>query len=86
METTTIRQKLHQFIDMAEDKKINAIYTLIESEIEGVDDNLTYSDEFVAELDKRWKNYLTGEKGYTQEEVNTHTKELLKRLRTKSNV
>jgi len=34
METTDIRQKLHQFIDAIEDKKAEAIYTLFEDEID----------------------------------------------------
>jgi hypothetical protein len=31
---TNIRQKLHRFIDTIEDKKAEAIYTLLESEID----------------------------------------------------
>lgn len=34
METTDIRYKLHKFIDIIEDKKAKAIYTLFEDEIE----------------------------------------------------
>jgi hypothetical protein len=34
METTTIRQKLHQYIDTVEDKKLAAIYTIFENEID----------------------------------------------------
>lgn len=34
METTSIRQKLHQFIDAIEDTKAEAIYTLFEDEID----------------------------------------------------
>ena len=34
MENTAIRQKLHQFIDAIEDKKLEAIYTIFENEIE----------------------------------------------------
>jgi len=34
MQTSTIRQKLHQFIDAIEDKKVEAIYTLFEDEID----------------------------------------------------
>jgi hypothetical protein len=33
MEIINIRQKLHQFIDMIEDKKAEAIYTLFEDEM-----------------------------------------------------
>lgn len=31
---TTIREKLHQFIDKIEDKKVEAIYTLLMEEID----------------------------------------------------
>ena len=33
MEIEIIRQKLHQFIDALEDKKAEAIYTLLENEM-----------------------------------------------------
>jgi hypothetical protein len=34
MEVAQIRQKLHQFIDSIEDKKAEAIYTLLENELD----------------------------------------------------
>lgn len=34
METTVIRRKLHQFIDTIEDRKIEAIYTMFENDID----------------------------------------------------
>lgn len=34
MNTATIRQQLHQFIDRMEDKRAKAIYTLFEEEID----------------------------------------------------
>lgn len=36
MQTTIIKQKLHQFIDSLEDRKVEAIYTLFENEMETV--------------------------------------------------
>jgi hypothetical protein len=33
MRTTQIRQQLHDYIDSAEDKKLRALYTLLEGEI-----------------------------------------------------
>ncbi len=33
METTTTKQKLHQLIDTLEEKKVEAIYTLLEDEV-----------------------------------------------------
>ena len=55
-----LRQKLHQFIDSIEEKKIKAIYTLFESEIE--QSEVTYTEEFKAELDKRVEYYRNGGK------------------------
>ncbi len=60
METINIRQKLHQFIETIEDKKAEAIYTLFEDEIE--QDEWEYTDEFKAELDKRYEYYQSGGK------------------------
>jgi hypothetical protein len=60
METTDIRHKLHQFIDTIEDKKAEAIYTLFEDEIE--QDEWEYTEEFKAELDKRYEYYQSGGK------------------------
>lgn len=55
MNTNTIRQKLHSFLEEADDKKIKAIYSMIEAEIE--DSSEDYSAELKAELDKRNENF-----------------------------
>ena len=34
MQTSSIRQRLHQYIDSIEDKKVEAIYMLLENEID----------------------------------------------------
>ncbi|MEO8415638.1 MAG: hypothetical protein ABI472_18390 [Ginsengibacter sp.] len=60
METINIRRKLHLFIDKIEDKKAAAIYTLFEDEIE--QDEWEYTEEFKAELDKRYEYYQSGGK------------------------
>ncbi|HEX8356800.1 MAG TPA: hypothetical protein VF610_05290 [Segetibacter sp.] len=63
METTAIRQKLHQFIDMMEDKKAEAIYTLFEDEI---DTDVQRRKLIQAERE----NYLRGEgKSYSWEDI-----------------
>ena len=51
---TNIRQKLHQFIDTIEDKKAEAIYTLLESEM---DTDLQRHKLIMAEREK----YINGE-------------------------
>ncbi len=56
MTATTIRQKLYDYIRVAEDKKVKAIYTMLEGEIEEVYDHWKDKD-FVADLDKRSADY-----------------------------
>jgi uncharacterized membrane protein len=59
MKTVDIRQKLHQYIETAEDKKVKAIFAMIEEEIEETSDH--WKDEkFVAELEKRKAAYQNG--------------------------
>ena len=60
MQTMNVRQKLHLFIDTIEDKKAEAIYTLFEDEIE--QDKWEYTEDFKAELDKRYEYYQSGGK------------------------
>jgi len=55
MRTTQIRQQLHDYIDAAEDKKLKAIYTLLE--IEGTSQ---LSKDQRAELDRRYADYKNG--------------------------
>lgn len=49
MPTANIRQKLHNFIDTIEDKRVKAIYTLFEDEIEQEGD---WWDELPVEVQK----------------------------------
>ncbi len=44
MNTATIRQQLHEYLEVADDKKINAIYTMVEDEIKEI--IVEYSPEF----------------------------------------
>ena len=69
MNTTTIRQKLHEYIKVADDKKVKAIYTIVESDINEM--NEWWNDEsFIAELDKRSSDLKSGkEKGITWSEL-----------------
>lgn len=55
MTTTVLRQRLHNYLDVADDKKIKAIYTIMEEQIEAFDEE--YSDAFKAELDSRYAAY-----------------------------
>lgn len=75
METSIIRQKLHQFIETMEDKKAEAIYTLFEDEID--QDEWEYTDEFKAELDSRLEYYKNGGRMISASEANEQITQIL---------
>lgn len=55
MTTSIIRQKLHNYLEVADDKKIKAIYAIMEVDVE--EKALIYSDEIRTDLDNRLANY-----------------------------
>ena len=57
MRTTQIKQQLHDYIDAAEDKKLKAIYTLLEADMQHAGQ---LSDEQKIELDKRMADHENG--------------------------
>jgi len=59
MTTSNIRHKLYDYIRVAEDKKVKAIYTTLEDEIEEAYDYWNDKD-FIAELEKRSADYKSG--------------------------
>ncbi|TKB96346.1 hypothetical protein [Pedobacter cryophilus] len=81
MTITAIRKKLQDYIKTADDKKIKAIFTLVESDI---DKSLDWWEdkEFVAELDERGRRYKEGlDRGFTFEEA----KEEILKLKAQKN-
>ncbi|MEX2234235.1 MAG: addiction module protein [Cyclobacteriaceae bacterium] len=68
MSTTEIRQKLFDYIRMADDKKVKAIYTILSNEIQEETD--IWTDEFLQELNKRTAEFESGKaKGLTWKEI-----------------
>ena len=66
METSAIRNKLHEYIDTADERKLQAIYTILEDEIE---DAYIFNEEEIALFNERRNKHLSGEsKSYTIEE------------------
>ncbi len=57
MESTSIRNKLHEYIDIADERKLEAIYVILESDIEQAEQ---YTTADIALLHERRTNYLTG--------------------------
>ena len=65
MSTATIRERLFEYIRFADDKKVQAIYTMVEDEI-NQEMNLWDDKEFLAELESRINSFESGEdKGST---------------------
>jgi putative addiction module component (TIGR02574 family) len=75
MTTTAIRERLHHFIDTIEDKKAAAIYTLFEESIKDTEEE--YTDEFKAELDRRYAAYKKDGKVITRDAMDKRINKLL---------
>ena len=58
MTTTAIREKLVSYLRIADEKKVKAIYTMVEEDI--VTYNRWSDKEFVAELERREKAFKNG--------------------------
>lgn len=68
MTTALIRQKLYEYIRIADEKKVKAIFTMVEGELEEYE--WTKDKEFLAELDRRTADYKSGKvKGIPWEEA-----------------
>jgi len=67
MSPLDIKQKLHHYIDTAEEKKLQAIYTILEDEIEG---EQFYSQEEIKQFYDRRQKHLDGSsKSFTVDEA-----------------
>ncbi|HVS91218.1 MAG TPA: hypothetical protein VHE59_04240 [Mucilaginibacter sp.] len=70
MTTAAIREKLCDYIKAANDKKVKAIYTILEDQIETEPYEWSKDEEFVAELDERVRRYEAGiDRGYSLDEM-----------------
>jgi hypothetical protein len=69
MTISAIREKLQDYIKTADDKKIEAIFTLVESDIEK-EYHWWEDEEFLDELDERGRRHKEGiDRAYTFEEA-----------------
>lgn len=59
MEIAEIRERLHEYIRFADDKKVAAIYTMVESEIQA-EFNLWEDPDFLNEMKNRADEYESG--------------------------
>ena len=74
MTTTAIRKKVHQYVDEAEEKVLEAIYSMLKLYVDEGSESLM-SKEQKAEIDKRGKLYRQGKlKTSSWEEVKQKTR------------
>ena len=77
MNTLSIRKKLHRYIETAQDKKVKAIYTMIENEID--ESGSQWPDELLEELNKRAEDFESDKvKGRTWEGVKKKARQTAK--------
>lgn len=75
MTTIAIRKKLTDYLQVADDKKIKAIYALLEDDIE--QPALEYTEELKKKLDKRYAAYKKGGKLISGNEAKKRISKLL---------
>jgi len=75
MTTIAIRKKLANYMKVADDKKIKAMYALFEDEIE--QQEMEYTNEFKAELDRRYEYYKHGGKMISAAAANKQISKIL---------
>jgi hypothetical protein len=76
MSTIQIRQSLYEYIRFADEKKVKAIYTIVEEEIK--EKHEVWNAAFTKEMQRRADQIESGKvKGKTREEVVSKAKALL---------
>jgi len=82
MTTSAIRKQLHSYLDVADDKKVKAIYTILEDDIAASNaegGNHWADPAFVAEMDRRVKEYESNKaKVFTLEEMKANARSAFK--------
>ncbi|MBN8788905.1 MAG: hypothetical protein J0I84_17610 [Terrimonas sp.] len=77
MNTTSIRQQLHNCLEVADDKKLKAVYVMVEDDLKEI--SVAYTNEFKAELNRSVEYYLSGGKMVTPAEMNKRFKAVRKK-------
>ena len=66
MNTSIIRSQLHNYLEIADDNKVQAMYAIMKEEIK--ESFVDYSEELKATLDERFATYTGGEAKMISEE------------------
>lgn len=78
MGSVEIKRKLFDYIRDADNRKVKAIYTMVEKDIQ--EDSTIWTDEFVQDLDKRVAEFESGSiNAHTWEEVKANSKKYAKK-------
>ena len=79
MTTTAIRERLYDFIRIADDKKVKAIYMMLEDEV--ITETQWWKDHvFTAQLDKEFEDWNSGKsKSYTMADIDASISQLKKK-------
>jgi hypothetical protein len=78
MDTALLKQKLHDYIDTAEEKKLEAIYTILESEID--EGNWWDDKKLLAEIESREQESLKDDvKTFSLDEAVNFARQSLKK-------
>lgn len=78
MTFAALKEKLHDYIDHADEKKVKAIFTLVAEDLD--DNEYTFDDTTLNMLEERREEYLSNNtKGYSVEESMEHIKIELKK-------
>lgn len=81
MTTPAIRQKLADYMKIADETKVKAVYALLKDEIE--QDETGYSEDFKNELDQRYAYYKSGGKMVSAAEVDKQISTILRARKSK---
>lgn len=80
MTTTAIREKLVSYLRIADEKKVKAIYTMVEDDINTAAND--WDEKFVKELQQRSKSFISGTtKAYSWDETKQAVTQRLKSKR-----
>ena len=70
MTKTNLKKKTHDYIELADEKILKAVYTILESHVNSYEAEVEFSPELMKELNKARKEHLSGKsKSYTIDEV-----------------
>ena len=70
MTSIALKKKAHEYIEMADEKILKAVYTILEEHIKSTEIDFVFTPENIKELNKRRKEHLAGNsKSYSAEDV-----------------